>query len=227
MEVKNRYNWLIKLILCGYLIIPFSCEKDDEVDPCSYDPCCGVSFKQQYSIIDSMSIQTGKTISNQGDDYEFNFFESLSSNSYDTAAIRIEVVKKKILSFEYKPKFNFSLMSTAYACSPAPALPTQRVSSIIIRSDKTIYDKDSSYKAGEDLSDFFEIVPEGINAEKMTFDEFINKQQDDLNLLGRYSPGLILKLNKHLTIPENKLTITMKFDDNSEHILSTEEFTID
>ena len=222
-EKSIKFNWLIKLILCCYLIVPFSCEKFEF--NCSHS-CCGESFDQEYSIIDSMSITTGKIISYKDNGYNRDVFEQSSSNSYATAALRIDIVGVKQLSFEYKPKFNFSLMSTAYACSPPEANPTQRISSIRISSDKTINDNGTSYKPGEDLSVFFEIVPEYDNTENMTFEEFINKQQGEPSLFGSYSSGLTLKLNKQLTVPENILTITMNFDDDSEFILSTEEFSV-
>jgi len=126
-----------------------------------------------------------------------------------------------------KSNFYFSLINNAITCSPPEPVPTQKIESLIITSNQGLIVDDSTFESGTDLSDFYSVVSRYTNEENQTIEEFITKQNNNPYFFGTYRSSFIIKLNRHIMMPEQRIAIKIKFDDLSTFELTTNDFIIE
>ncbi|UXX77896.1 hypothetical protein N7E81_11005 [Reichenbachiella carrageenanivorans] len=223
----HHFQSYFKILLCIYLVVPFSCE--DSKYNCS-DSCCGETFEQEYTEIDSLTLTVGSIEIFQGNGYQRNDFSTNKSTSFNDAAINIEIYELTWLAKLYEShqsNFNFSLINQAYACSPPEPEPTQNLTSITISSNQPITVGDITYESGDNLSDFFSIVNRYSDEEDSTIENFIIQQNESPYLFGAYGTSMTFRLNTDINIPNQTITIQVSFDDNSKFSLKTDEFVVE
>ena len=217
----------IRIALICFLLTPFSCS--DLRFGCT-DSCCGETFEQAFTAIESLTITTGSIEIDPEDRFErWNFTNTLSSN-WETAALRVNVEDLTFLAQSIQQEnrnFNFSLMSSAFACDPPEPEPTQPLSAILITSDRDLMINETAYGSGADLSEFFSVVGRLVTDGNQSIAEFIIAQNENLYLLGSIESGLILQLNQHIAMPAQTLAIRFEFEDQSVFELTTRDFTIE
>ncbi|MTI29428.1 hypothetical protein [Xanthovirga aplysinae] len=217
-----KLSRILKCILFFYLMVPIGCGQENL--RCS-DSCCGETFEQEFTKIESLTVDVGKIKVDKNSSNEQNNFVYSKSDDFKFAAIKIAVIELENLSFSHMNKFNFSFIQSAYACSPPEPEPDQKLTSIRITSDKTIFRDSKTFNSGQDLSELFEVV-EISNEFNRPIEDFIIDQNEHTFLFGSYESSLILKLNQQIHIPQNELSIEINFDDNSQYVLTTNNFKI-
>ncbi|MDD4209657.1 MAG: hypothetical protein PHI52_04890 [Bacteroidales bacterium] len=90
--------------------------------------------------------------------------------------------------------WNFSLIQSAYACSPVIPTTDEKIDSVVILSQK---DFDTNHPAGTDLSDLFEIVvldnANGIYYEKFEIENYLSTNPtvpSELTLILNHQPDM-------------------------------------
>ncbi len=216
---------LLGILLGIYLMIPISCSESFR---CSDSCCDDEGFKQQYSRIDSMSIYAGKIGLVEFGSTEREHFIEEPSRNFEEAALRIRTDRVEYISrATLEENFSLSLLNGAYACSPPPPKTTQDLRSIEIFSDSSISSNDITYQAGEDLSNLFNVRIGYFDPEHISVEEFIDRQRDNRVDFGEGISDTILRLNKAVHFPKNTLTVKIVLDDDTEFVLSTDQFQVD
>lgn len=90
--------------------------------------------------------------------------------------------------------WNFSLIQSAYACSPVIPTTDEKIDSVVILSQK---DFDANHPAGTDLSDLFEIVvldnANGIYYEKFEMENYLSTNPtvpNELTMILKHQPDI-------------------------------------
>ena len=207
-----------KLFLLIYFVLPISC------DDCQ-DSCCDTNYEHVYTEIEAITLAVGSLEPHL--DYDWYEFSSDQSTSFENAAISIEVTAVdtivKPTESARSSHFQFSLINRSYACTFAGPEPIQAIQSITITSDTQITNDGLVYESGDDLSSFFSIASD---ADVLTIEDFIDLQNGFTYSFGTTNSSILLKLNAHLHLPGQMLTFRMLFEDESEFVLSTNEFII-
>ncbi|KXX69796.1 hypothetical protein [Flammeovirga sp. SJP92] len=217
---------LFRIGILLYLLLPISCS--EKTVECS-DSCCGDSgLEQEYTTIDSLSIIAGSIETTQKNGYETIEFTKTLSSDWETAAINIEVAELLYFSQRnLKPsEFQFSFISSAYACSPVEPKPTQKIESFVITSDIDLTIGEETYASGTDLSKHFIAMSKFVSQDPMSIEGFIAEQNDEVYFFGTFGSSIWLQLNKYIKMPQQTLTIQITFDDQSTFELITKDFSI-
>ena len=217
----------MRFVLCFFLIVPLSCQ-DSKLE-CS-NSCCGETFEIGYTEIDSLLIDVGSIEVYQGNGYQRNDFKTTKSSSFEDAAIMIEVsALNRIASVpdNSKPNSSFLLINHAHACSPREPEPIQKITSISVYSDQPVTLENTTYAAGDDLSDFFSVVNLFSDQKDTRIEDFIFEQNKFPLLFGSFDNPLLLRLSTAIQLPKQTITVRLAFDDGSVFSLSTNEFIIE
>ncbi|MFN6945724.1 MAG: hypothetical protein ACK4ND_12325 [Cytophagaceae bacterium] len=137
----------IILILTAYVLLPIvgivSCNKHD----------CG-PFPNRYKTV-GLDWFNYKAIYSDNPDSSFTLSE-IENDSVDYNQYAILIKPKQETYFARSSNFgNFSLVKTAYACSPVEPKTDEKIDSIVITSTK---DYNANHPSGSDLSDLFDVV---------------------------------------------------------------------
>lgn len=153
-------------------------------------------------------------------DNHFTFTET--SRDYRLSAIAISVSETEALEANHHA--SFSLIGSAFACSPA-IRPAQTLTSIRIISENPLFSHGLTYSKGQLLNELFYIQEEW---RKFTFEGFLKEQERFDRGFGEDGQQLVFRLyQKPNSIINQHIMFTITFDDSSEFVMGTGEFKVD
>ena len=116
----------------------------------------------------------------------------------------------------------FSFIHSANACDPAPPIPTQKIESIVITSEDTIYASNQVFTPGSDVTHLFWIPYHNNDIEG-----FINRQNEDVQLFGTWETFLLFQLKQPPDSTINqRMHFTFDFDDSSTIAITTDPLLV-
>ncbi len=111
-------------------------------------------------------------------------FSNSRSTEFDEAAINVSIAGIEYTEISDASQPGFSIINSAYACSPPEPPPTQAITSVQITSESSVFFGGEEYASGEDLSQLF-IAADYLYARgSTTVAEFIERQNQDLYIFG-------------------------------------------
>lgn len=186
---------LILTVVIAVTNIPISCIEDD----------CG-GFTPLEARISELTPFVGT--------YTSSGFSTANTTEYERAAINITISNMEYSEISHVFKRPFSLINSAYACSPPEPEPTQTINSIIITSESNVYSGGQEYKSGDNLIDLFKVTGFSYSDEETTVDQFIERQIDDLWIFGYAGANAVFQLlNQPDSSVNQKFSFQFEFSD--------------
>jgi hypothetical protein len=139
------------------------------------DSCCGEDFENTFFSIEDLTVKFG-SYPGYGDELTTENLSDtlkLDSMAFALAITELEYLTEATNSYHHQQAF--SLIPSAYACSPAPPRSAQKIIDITITSDQAISFSGQDIPAGEHLNEYF-LVRE--NYPGFTIEEFLVERGD-------------------------------------------------
>ena len=194
--------WLVLVALQ----VPIACDPDD----------CG-DLTPRYSTITSMSATIGMQ-----ENATLTF-----DNLPDTLAAESTVVSVRVDTVIYFSTIHptYGSWGAAFACSPVPPQPTQRISGIEIIASRSLVVGGADYPSGEDLSSLFLVVNYSCGSTTQCgISDFIRDQNERSFIFGAEGEYLLLQLQPTLdTTFRGSLRILLTLEDGTSFSMNTRE----
>ncbi len=215
MNFKN----ILQLALVLYLLVPMSCSSflcDSSSCGCD-DP----DDLPQYSKVKSMSMVVGNLEIEQ---YPYTFILNDTTTDYRSTGMKINV--EEVHEYDELPEasaFNFSLVSSAFACTLAGPSPIDEIDSIKITCSNDLLINDTTIASGTDLSSYFTLF-DYYNDEFMDVSEFVGR--NELGYFGSIESVIYLRLKDFVLIENTSISVNISFKEGEDIFLTTDEFTV-
>jgi len=196
------------LVIIAIINLPLSCIEDD----------CG-GFTPLEARISELTSTVGA--------YEASGFSNSAATGFNRAAINILINNMEYSEISRSNKGIYSIMNSAYACSPPEPEPTQAINSIKITSESNFYSGSQEYLSGENLVDLFKVTGFSYSINETTVNEFIQQQNDDLWIFGYAGANAVFQLlNKPDSSVNQKLKFKFEFSDLESIEVETTAFVV-
>ncbi|MEO0556275.1 MAG: hypothetical protein AAF149_24035 [Bacteroidota bacterium] len=197
---------VVFLSLLVVLHLPYSCTEDD----------CG-EFRGLESKITAITTEVGSFANNE--------FTNVTTNDFNTAAIRFEISEMEFSEIAmYRKKGTNLFVKQAMACSaPEPELAYD-ISNINITGESQISTDGATVAAGQSLNSLFKVTDSG----DIAFNTFIQNLSKDRQQFGNIGAAFTLALVNEPDQPiDQQLTIKFDFSDGSFIELKTDTFYVE
>lgn len=205
MNMKRKIVLILVLALTN---IPISCIEEN---------CSG--FTRLEATITELSSSVG-TLTSSG-------FSNSTSNDFNVAAIQITITDMNYSEISELNKNRFSIVNSAYACSPPQPEPTQAIKSIIVTSETSVFSQGKEYLEGENLIELFKITGYFYSKDEITVNEFIERQNSDLLIFGYAGANVIFQLtDQPNSVINQTFTFLFEFSDSEKISIQTSTFEV-
>ncbi len=178
---------------------------------------CG-SDVAEFSTITSMTSEIGQLTPNGYNDNQPTNFEE--------AAIIILVDGVEYFDKVSIERPKYSIIGAAYACSPVPSKPFQKLEKIEITSTEDVFIDGEEFKQGVLLNDIF--ITNSSSGANLTIDEFLQAQSDEWDRFSALQPYVVFALKvKPDSIVSQRFAFTFTFDDGLKYKVETPIFTVE
>ena len=179
--------------------------------PISCDDGCG-PFTRQETYIDSLISRTGSYFDRE--------FTSRISTDFRFAAIGVFIE-----DITYQPisanELGFSLINSAYACSPPEPGPAQTLVEIKIVCKRPVYFNETTYPEETNLSELFTIYNR-YDKQAMSIDQLVSNHQNDPWTFSQPGDALYLQLiSKPDSLIDHNLIVDLTFSDGATFTLTS------
>lgn len=194
------------LLLTAVIHLPYSCINEDD---------CG-DFTPLESRITELTTSIG-SFDNDG-------FSNITSNSFNTAAIKIEITEMEFQEIAAYGKAHLNLFTNqAVACSPPVPELAYDITNISITGESEISIDGEAMTAGESLNSLFKVP----DSNDITFDTFVQNLQENKWQFGYIGAEFTLVLVNQPDEPlDQRFKIRFDFSDGTFIEVETDNFKV-